>query len=334
MLDAEIALAFALFENKGVFALLLGSGVSRAAQVPTGWEITLDLIRRVARLQGVKEQPDWAAWYREAVHKEPSYSVLLDTLAKSPDERRSILHKYIEPTAEDFEQGRKVPTKAHIAIAHLVREGFIRVIITTNFDRLIENALHEVGVEPVVIKSDDDIKGAVPFIHSSCFIVKVHGDYLDTRIKNTERELAKYSSVLDKLLDRILDEHGLIVCGWSAEWDHALRAAIARAPNRRYPIFWTTRHALPKTAADLIRQRQGRVIKIQDADSFLTNLQQRIEVQAETERPNPRSVELLVAAAKKYLAKSECRIQLDELIGAEVRQLEQHMQEQALGPQG
>jgi hypothetical protein len=32
----------------GTQALLLGSGVSRSAQVPTGWDVTLDLVRRVA----------------------------------------------------------------------------------------------------------------------------------------------------------------------------------------------------------------------------------------------------------------------------------------------
>jgi hypothetical protein len=41
MIDPSTALAFSLFENKGVYALLLGSGLSRAAQIPTGWEITL-----------------------------------------------------------------------------------------------------------------------------------------------------------------------------------------------------------------------------------------------------------------------------------------------------
>jgi hypothetical protein len=43
--DPLIQLAFSLYENKGVFAVLLGSGLSRAAEIPTGWEITLDLIR-------------------------------------------------------------------------------------------------------------------------------------------------------------------------------------------------------------------------------------------------------------------------------------------------
>lgn len=39
------ALAFSMFANRGVHALVLGTGVSRAVEIPTGWEITLDLTR-------------------------------------------------------------------------------------------------------------------------------------------------------------------------------------------------------------------------------------------------------------------------------------------------
>src|SRR3954470_6584091 len=95
--DPLTQLAFSIFENKGVFAVLLGSGLSRAAEIPTGWEITLDLIRRVALAQGVDEQPDWAHWYRTKTGQEPNYSTLLEELAVSAEERRSILHSYIEP---------------------------------------------------------------------------------------------------------------------------------------------------------------------------------------------------------------------------------------------
>src|ERR1700730_155344 len=102
--DVLPQLSFALFENKGVFAVLLGSGLSRAAEIPTGWEITLDLIRRVAAVQGGGEQPGWAEWYRQKTGEEPSYSNLLEELTSSPEERRSILHRYIEPTQEDREK--------------------------------------------------------------------------------------------------------------------------------------------------------------------------------------------------------------------------------------
>src|SRR5258705_2834119 len=83
--------AFSLLENKGVFAVLLGSGVSRAADIPTGWEITLDLIRRVGIAQGIQEQPDSADWYRKTAGQWPSYSAFLEELASSPNECRPNL---------------------------------------------------------------------------------------------------------------------------------------------------------------------------------------------------------------------------------------------------
>lgn len=80
--------------------------------------------------------------------------------------------------------------------------------------------------------------------HSACYILKLYGDYKDARILNTESELSGYPQQYDGLLDRILDEHGLIICGWSGEWDHALRAAFLRAPNRRYSVFWAARGSI------------------------------------------------------------------------------------------
>src|SRR6266850_3174732 len=235
--DRLTQLSFSVYENKGVYALLLGSGLSRAAAIPTGWEITLDLIRRIAGAQRVEPQSDWAQWYRETTGKEPNYSDLLKELASSAEERRSILHSYIEPNDQDREEGRKLPTKAHRAIAELVRAGYIRVIITPNFDRLLENALRERGVEPTIVASVDALLGSEPITHSTCYILKLHGDYKDARILNTDEELNGYPSAYNTSLDRIFDEFGLIVCGWSGEWDHALRAAFLRMSNRRFPVF-------------------------------------------------------------------------------------------------
>jgi len=48
------------------------------------------------------------------------------------------------------EAGRKQPTASHEAIADLVKAVWIKVIITTNFDRLIEQALDAVGVTSLI----------------------------------------------------------------------------------------------------------------------------------------------------------------------------------------
>src|SRR5580704_2648217 len=132
-INALTQLAFSISENKSVFAVLIGSGLSRAANIPTGWEITLDLIRRVAAIQGVEDEPDWAQWFTQQTGEAPDYSKLLEALATTPAERRAILHSYIEPSEADRESGRKAPTSAHHAIADLVVSGHVRVIVTTNF---------------------------------------------------------------------------------------------------------------------------------------------------------------------------------------------------------
>lgn len=332
--DPITQLGFSVYENKGVFAVLLGSGLSRSAGIPTGWEITLDLVRRVAIAQGVEDQSDWAKWYREKTGQEPNYSALLEEIASSPDERRAILHRYIEPDEQDREEGRKIPTKAHHAIAQLVRSGHVRVIVTTNFDRLMENALREQGVEPTVVSSADFLAGAEPLTHSRCYLLKLHGDYKDARILNTDQELSAYPESYNKLLDRIFDEHGLIICGWSGEWDHALRAAFLRAPNRRYPVYWAARGALGTGASELVSHRSAKTIPISDADGFFQTLQQRVETLEQSQRQNPLSVELLVNSTKRYLSKPEHRIQLDELLSQETERLMAQLDGAQFAPHG
>jgi NAD-dependent SIR2 family protein deacetylase len=222
---------------------------------------------------------------------------------------------------EDREEGRKVPTAAHRAIAELVRRGYVRLIVTTNFDRLMESALREIGVEPTVVASIDALSGAEPIAHTVCYILKLHGDYKDARILNTDAELGAYPAEFDRQLDRIFDEYGLIVCGWSGEWDHALRGAFLRAPNRRYPVYWMARGLLANAAQELVNHRRARIISAADADAFFTSLLRRVEALEQSQRQNPLSIKLLVNSAKRFLSKSEYRIHLDELFTQEVDRL-------------
>ncbi len=52
MTEPSFSLAVSVQNNPGVYALLIGSGVSRSSGVPTGWEIVAELIRRLAKLKG------------------------------------------------------------------------------------------------------------------------------------------------------------------------------------------------------------------------------------------------------------------------------------------
>ena len=110
MIDPTDSLAFSIQANRGVYALLIGSGVSHAAQIPTGWDITLDLIRKLAAASGESAEPDPELWYREKYDEAPDYSKLIDGLAKTQTERQQLLRPYFEPNEEEREEGAKQPT--------------------------------------------------------------------------------------------------------------------------------------------------------------------------------------------------------------------------------
>lgn len=300
--------------NRGVYALLLGSGVSRSSRIPTGWEIVLELVRKVARLESADCEPDPAAWYVERFKKQPDYGELLDAVAKTPDERQALLRGYFEPTDEERDDGAKMPTKAHRAIAKLVRGGYVRLIVTTNFDRLTERALEDEGIAPIVVSGPDQLGGLPPFAHLGCCVVKVHGDYLDTRIRNTPTELETYAPEMNRFLDRVFDEFGLVACGWSADWDTALRACIERAPSRRYSMYWAARGTVGTSAQKLLTLRAGYPIPISGADEFFEELQSKIESIEEFNAPHPLSAAVAVASVKRFLSDSAHRIRLSDLL--------------------
>lgn len=318
MINPRESLAFSMHANPGIYAVLAGSGVSRAAKIPTGWEITLDLIRKLAALRGEKYDGDPARWYRRRFKKQADYSDLLDTLCGTATERQQLLRGYIEPNVDDRAEGTKRPTAAHRALAALTAKGSIRVILTTNFDRLIETALEDAGVTPTVLTTPDQVRGALPLIHTRCCVVKLHGDYLDTRIRNTQAELDSYPAEFNRLLHRVFDEFGLVVCGWSAAWDGALRKALYRASSRRFTTYWAVQGEVGDEARRLIEHRAAQSVSIKDADDFFSGVQQNVESLQEFARPHPLSTEAAVASLKRYLPEPRFRVRLLDLVDSVV----------------
>jgi hypothetical protein len=334
VIEPILTLAILVHSTPGVYALLLGSGLSRPAGIPTGWDVVLDLVRKVALLVGEDCEPDPAGWYQSKYGETPDYSKLLDQLAKSPAERQQLLRSYFEPDEDEREQGLKLPTVAHRAIAELVAKGYVRVIITTNFDRLMEQALEAVGVTPTVISSADQLSGALPLAHTSCTVIKVHGDYVDTRIKNTPDELVIYDPVMDGLLNRVFDEYGLIVCGWSAQWDPALRAAIERAPNRRFTTFWAARGKVTGEAAGLIQRRRAESIQIEGADDFFQDLAEKVQALEQISLRHPLAAPVAIATLKRYLPDPLHRIRVRDLLMDEANRLHDELSESSFPVDG
>src|SRR5450830_1204562 len=114
-LDQLLPLAFGLRANPGAYALLLGAGVSAPSGIPTAWGVLEDLTRRVAVLKG-DDPEDPIRWFEDAFGEAPSYSSVLERLARTKLERQRILRGYFEPDDGDAQRPHPGPTTAHRAI--------------------------------------------------------------------------------------------------------------------------------------------------------------------------------------------------------------------------
>jgi len=81
--DQVIPAAFAVKSSPGNYALLLGSGISQAAGFKTGWGITDDLIRKIAKLSNEEITGDSEVWYETKFGNPPIFSDLFEKLPKS-----------------------------------------------------------------------------------------------------------------------------------------------------------------------------------------------------------------------------------------------------------
>jgi SIR2-like domain len=158
----------------------------------------------------------------------------------------------------------------------MVVRGYIKVLVTTNFDRLLETALRARGIDPVVTTCDADLSRMTQREHAHCFVLKPHGDYQQMTIRNTTLELAKLEPGLTKELKTIVDRYGLVVLGYSGA-DEAI-ASIVRRRRSHYGLWWVSRGDPQPIAAALIEASAGRVVRRDCAEDFLRDLLSRVEV--------------------------------------------------------
>ena len=333
---AMTTLATSMHAQPGVYAVLLGSGVSTGAGIPTGWGVVQNLVRRVAAAETrgdeaeVKKATENAEkWWIDCYGEDLGYSSLLEALAPTSAARQGILAEFFEPTDEDLENGLKAPSRAHLALAELVKRGTVRVIITTNFDRLMEQALASVGVSPQVVSRPEMVNGMKPLAHSPVTVIKLHGDYKDLDSLNTSEELAEYPGEWEKLLRQVFDEYGLLISGWSAEWDKALVKIMEESPNRRYPLYWDSKSSRGAVAKGLLTARNGQVIQSDGADELFADLLTSID-SLERLSSSPLTIAMATAKLKRYLPRSECRIELHDLVMHFVEEVVSEISQQPL----
>jgi hypothetical protein len=126
----------------------------------------------------------------------------------SPTERYTILRKYYE---------NLTPSIGYVSLAKLIKLGYFELVLTTNIDTMLEDALRSqefTDFQTVVIddemtteKLETLLRARTPKVK----IIKLHGDIHARKFVFTPKEILTNINAVEKLLSQILIEDTIIV---------------------------------------------------------------------------------------------------------------------------
>ncbi|WP_426990385.1 SIR2 family protein [Pseudarthrobacter sp. Y6] len=206
-------------------------------------------------------------------------------------------------------------------LARLVKAGAIRVIVTLNFDRLLEQAIRAEGIEPTIVTTAGDVSGLTPLHTLQCCVIHLHGDYLNpASMLNTRTELDAYDPQMMVLLQRVLTDYGLIIAGWSGTYDPALMEAIKTHYPARYTLSWIE-PGTPSPEATQFRHLMNGILVPTNADAAFGLLIDALTAFEGRQSRHPLTVEVAADAAKRELSGRWVAIGLHDRLGVEFERL-------------
>ena len=208
----------------GEVDFFLGAGASIASGIPTGGDLVWEFKRTLYCSEcGVSTEK-----YKDLAL--PSTRKLLQEYFDrkgtcpqqyAPEEYSFYFEQcYTDPMArkrfiENIVSGRE-PSIGYLCLAEAIMQGKVKNIWTTNFDPLLENALHQLYPTNNVLVCSEANRDNVHLLNPTYPVIgKLHGDYRYDWLKNTEEELQQLETTLKKYASSQLTEKQLVVIGYS-----------------------------------------------------------------------------------------------------------------------
>lgn len=263
------------------FAFILGAGASVQSGIPTAgtlvWRWLGELHRRLARsgvslerwattealeIRGFSPN-DAAAFYSQ---------VFARRFRQHPDEGYADL--------EDIMQG-KDPSFGYSVLAHILAETRHKLVITTNFDNLVGEALSIfTGTAPLVCGHES----LANFVHVEPrrpVVVKIHRDLLMAPM-NQAAEIAALQTAWIEPLTRVFRAYTPIVIGYGGN-DGSLMGFLNGLPEDAIPggIFWCYYGPAGPPGPEirrLVARHRGVLVPIEGFDELMLRLSARLRI--------------------------------------------------------
>ena len=238
------------------FALFLGAGCSVTSGIPSAGGLVRD--RWLPRLRSYQApaRSDLEVWAKEVIpdydplNPALSYGILIDRLFLTPEDRQREI--------EDLCDAR-TPSFGYAVLAQLVAQpaGRFNVVLTTNFDDLVSDALYlYTEARPLVIYHES-LAAFIRPTRTRPLVVKLHGDHrLSPR--NTALETETLEQEIQRHAAMVLHDRGVIFIGYGGA-DVGILKLLNQLPPEALPFgaYWVHPHEPLGEVRDWLLSRQG-----------------------------------------------------------------------------
>ena len=229
-----VRLTRVLHDNREGLCVFLGAGCSLSSSnenLSTAGVVCRYLADRTPHIDYSKRPPEEN--YRDFVNS---------WLNLGTHDRNDVLARYIPADLE--------PSVGYMNLARLVGAGYIKAIITTNFDNLIDKALQRFGIDYSLHCGDaaaTSPSGKAPVVT----LAKVHGGLYQCALAFSPDDLEQLPRTVRQLVRR-LSSRPLLVVGYSGQ-DRGIMRALSGSSE--HTAFW----AAPTEPPRADRARSDRI---------------------------------------------------------------------------
>jgi Tfp pilus assembly protein PilF len=284
------------------FCFILGAGASVSSQIPSGKDLATKWLETLHN-EALDPKPDVEKWATESNlgikgfdYKERAsfYSQLYEKrFGKDPESGYAFL--------EDA-MSQKDPRVGYSILAYILTETQHKVVITTNFDNLVADALSIYTETFPLVLGDQSLARYASVDVRRPLIAKIHGA-LGFAMRNSSDEVGELPEEWITPLKQIFARYTPIVIGYDGN-DGGLMGLLKKMPKESInSIYWCKYWTKADTSGllseikdpicDILRKHNGTVVPIPGFDEMMLKLYMRVHPDA------PDMLEVLEAKHKK-----------------------------------
>lgn len=253
------------------FCFILGAGASKGSGIRTGGELSKQWLEEI-NSNGIFSSADIAAWKKEKEINELQPELHYGEIYKKrfSDYKKSGYQALVK------EMSGKEPSFGYSVLAQIMNKERHNVVITTNFDNLIETALYTFTNKKPVVCGHESLAGyATPSIETP-LIIKLHRDLLYKPF-NENDETGKLAEQWLTSLNNIFTNHIPIIIGYGGN-DGSLMDYLKQL-NPLPRLYWCLFRSENPNAQimDVVSRHNGAFVKMNGFDNLMYKLQSELK---------------------------------------------------------